>query len=270
LVSGDENMKLRMIAAMLFYMMGYGLAQAPPPDTGIGVDEKLGDTIPLDLAFKDENGRTVRLGDLVDRPTLLMLVYFRCPSVCSPFLNGVVDVMDKLDLKAGKDYNALVISFDDRETPDLALQKKTNYLKLFRNPIDPNGMRFLTGDTAAVQAITGAVGFRYKRQGEDFLHPVTLMAISPKGEITRYLYGIRFNPFDVKMALNEAAAGRPGPTVNRVLLYCFSYDPEGKTYVFNILKVTGTMMIFLILCLAAWLVFTTKKNRKEKPSNVQQ
>lgn len=263
-------MKLRMIAAALMFMVVHGIAQAPPPDTGIGVDEKLGSTIPLNLAFQDENGRSVKLGDLVDRPTLLMLVYFRCPSVCSPFLNGVVDVMDKMDLQAGKDYNALVISFDDRETPDLALQKKTNYLKLFHAPIDPNGMRFLTGDTASVQAITGAVGFRYKRQGEDFLHPVVLVAVSPEGEIVRYLYGIQFNPFDVKMALNEAAAGRPGPTVNRVLLYCFSYDPEGKTYVFNILKVTGTVMVFLVLCLAAWLVLASKKSRKEKQSDVQQ
>ena len=263
-------MKLRLFAAGVLLFSIFSQAQAPPPDTGIGIDEKLGDTLPLGLAFKDENGRTVKLGELIDRPTLLMLVYYRCPSVCSPFLNGVVDVMDKMDLKAGKDYNALVISFDDRETPDLALQKKANYLKTFRNPIDGNGMRFLTGDTAGVRAITGAVGFRYKRQGEDFLHPVTLMAISPKGEIVRYLYGIQFNPFDVKMALNEAAAGRPGPTVNRVLLYCFSYDPEGKTYAFNILKVTGTVMIFFILAFGAWLVIATKKSRKEKETHVQQ
>jgi protein SCO1/2 len=262
--------KLRLIAAALLFLAVLPLAQSPPPDTGVSVDEKLGDTLPLDLAFQDEHGRTVKLGELVDRPTLLMLVYFRCPSVCSPFLNGVVDVMDKMDLQAGRDYTALVISFDDRETPDLALQKQASYLKTFRNPIDPKGMRFLTGDAASVRAITGAVGFRYKRQGEDFLHPVTLVAVSPKGEIVRYLFGIRFNPFDVKMALNEAAEGRPGPTVNRVLLYCFSYDPEGKTYVFNILKVTGTVMIFLVLCLGVWLVITTKKSRKEKETHVQQ
>lgn len=263
-------MKLRWIAAAVLFFPIFSLAQAPPPDPGVGIDEKLGDTVPLGLAFQDENGRTVRLKELVDRPTLLLLVYYRCPSVCSPFLNGVVDVLDKADMKAVRDYRAVVVSFDDRETPDLAAAKKASYLKAFRNPFPAEGMRFLTGDADSIRSLTGAVGFRYKQQGDDFLHPVAIIALSPRGEIVRYLYGIRFNPFDVKMAVTEAAEGRVGPTVNRVLLYCFSYDPEGKTYAFNILKVTGSVMIFFILAFGAWLVIATKKSRKEKETHVQQ
>jgi len=264
----------RPMTAMICLLLAATLsAQVPPPpaaDDEIGVEEHLGETIPLDLMFKDEDGRDVRLGDLVDRPTLLILVYYRCPSICNPLMNGVAEGLDRLDLVAGRDYTMLTVSFDDREGPDLAKEKKANYLKTFQRPFPPEGWRFLTGDTAAIRALTRSVGFKYKRDGEDFLHPVTMMAISPQGKIVRYLYGMTFLPFDLKMAVFEAAEGRVGPTISKVMLYCFSYDPEGKTYVFNILKVTGTLLLFLIGCFVLFLVITSKKRQKEKSRDVAQ
>jgi protein SCO1/2 len=263
----------RQLAAMLLIIMALPvLAQSPPPpsDEEIGVEEHLGETIPLDLIFKDEDGRDVRLGDLADKPVLLILVYYRCPSICNPLMSGVAEGLDRLDLVAGRDYTMITVSFDDREGPELAKEKKANYLKTFSRPFPPEGWRFLTGDTAAIRSLTGAVGFKYKRDGDDFLHPVTLVAISPQGKIVRYLYGMTFLPFDLKMAVFEAAEGRVGATISKVMLYCFSYDPEGKTYVFNILKVTGTLVLALIACFLLFLVITSKKRKKEKASDVAQ
>ena len=271
-------MKQPVAIGIFFLLAGYCCAQAVPadqpaqPDPQVGIDEQLGKTIPLDLTFKDESGTDVQLKKLIDRPTLLLLVYYRCPGVCSPFLNGVVEVLDKVDLTPGRDYRVVIVSFNPEETPDLALEKKRNYLKMFHRPFPEDGIRFLTGSAAGIRGLTSAVGFLYKPQGEDFLHPVVMIALSPDGKIVRYLYGINFLPFDVQMALREAAAGRVGPSIDRVLLYCFSYDPEGRTYVFNLLKVTGTLMIFFLALFITWLVITTKRSRrlKENEAHVQQ
>jgi protein SCO1/2 len=271
-------MKRWITLIFLSLLPGFLWAQSPPADpsaqtgTSVGIDEKLGQTIPLDLVFNDESGRPVKLKQLVDRPTLLLLVYFRCPGVCSPFLNGAVEVLDKLDLKADVDYRTLVVSFNPAETPDLAAEKKRNYLKSFHPPIPETGMRFLTGSPASIRALTAAVGFRYKPQGDDFLHPVAMIVLSPEGKIVRYLYGIDFLPFDVKMAIHEASIGRVGPSIDRVLLYCFSYDPDGRKYVFNLLKVTGTLMVFFLACFVTWLAITTRRSRrqKEKEAHVEQ
>lgn len=229
----------------------------------IAIDEHLGQTIPLETLFRDDSGQPVKLGQLIDKPTLLTLVYFRCPSVCSPLLNGVVDVLDKLDLKPGRDYQVLTISFNPQDTPELAREKKANYLKAFQNPFPAEAWHFLTGDPASIRAITGAMGYQYKRQGDDFLHPVAVMMLSPHGKIIRYLYGMSFLPFDMKLAFLEASQGRVGASSSKILLYCFSYDPEGKTYVFNILKVTGTLVLLILGIFGLILLIAGKRRRKE-------
>ena len=262
-------MRATLVSMLLAVLMLAAPAQLIGPGEEIGVDEHLGDTLPLDLKFRDENGQEVALRQLIDRPTLLTLVYFRCPSICSPFLNGVADVVGKLDLKPGQDYKVLTISFDDREGADLARAKKETYLKTFRTPYPPEGWRFLTGDRTSIDKVCRAVGYRFKLDGEDYLHPVTMMAISPDGKIVRYLYGMSFLPFDVKLALLEAAEGRVGATMNKVLTFCFSYDPAGKQYVFNFLKVSGTLLLFGLACFVVYLVITSRKSRKEKEPHVQ-
>ena len=188
-----------------------------------GVAEKLGDYIPLDLKFADENGDSVQLSQIFNKPTILSLVYYRCPGICSPLLSGIVDVVEKIDNIPGEDFEILTVSFDETDNPALGLQKKKNYMAAFNKKFPAEHWKFLTGDKASIAKLTDAVGFKFKKQGRDFVHPGLITILGKDGKISRYLFGISFLPFDVKMALLEASQGRTGPTINRVLVYCFSY-----------------------------------------------
>ena len=162
-------------------------------DIEIGVVEKLDQYIPLDPVLVDENGDTVIIGDLLDKPTILNFVYYRCPGICSPLMDGLADAMDGNDLVLGKDYQALTISFDPREGTDLAIKKKNNYLNLMKKKEEArDGWRFFTSDSASIARLTEATGFRYKSTGNDFIHSATLIILDPEGKITRYMNGIYF------------------------------------------------------------------------------
>ncbi|HHM24025.1 MAG TPA: SCO family protein [Bacteroidetes bacterium] len=252
-----------IFASLLLFSVPLLTAQKIVGTPEVGVEERLGEDVPGSLQFLDEQGNPVRLDTLITKPTILSLVYYSCPGICTPLLSGIVDVLEKLDMQPGKDYEVVTISFDERDTPKLSRQKKNNYLKAFRKPFPPDAWHWLTGDSASIRAITQAVGFHYKRQGNDFVHPGLIIILSPDRKIVRYLYGITFLPFDVKMALTEASEGRVGPTISKVLLYCFSYDPEGKKYAFNFLKVTGTLVILLALLFAAYLVIGNRLRSKK-------
>lgn len=243
----------------LVFLTSFTLSGAVP----VGFEEQLGKTIPLNLTFQDSSGKTYALKELLVKPTILTLVYYRCPGICSPLLSGVAEVVSQVDMTAGKDFQILTISFDPTETPELAKQKKENYLKALGKPISPDAWHFMVGSPEVITALMQAVGFHYKRQGKDFVHPGGIIILSPEGKVTRYLLGIDFLPFDLKMAILEAQKGKPGPTISKVLLYCFSYDPEGRGYVFNILKVTGSVTLFFAGIFILWLVITTKRHRKE-------
>lgn len=231
-------------------------------DSPVGVDEKLGETIPLDLTFMDEYGKPVSLRSLINKPTLLTLVYYRCPGICSPLLNGVTSVVDKLDLQPGKDYNLVTISFNPKEDYLLASEKKNNYLAGLKKQIPQDGWRFLTGDSATIAKITDAVGFRYQRNGEDFVHGAVVTTLSPKGQIARYLYGTDFLPLDVKLALTEASEGRTGPTINKLLKLCYSYDPDARKYVLNVTRIAGGGILLVIVGFVLMLTLKKKKNNK--------
>jgi protein SCO1/2 len=225
----------------------------------IGIFEKLGEYAPLDLTFRDENGDSVMLNNIVDKPTVFSLVYFNCPGICSPLLSGKVDVLDRLDMKPGIDYEVVTISFDPTDNPTLARDKKKNYFAAFRKgPFPEEHWRWLTGDSLTIKKFTDAVGFKYKRVDKDFIHAGALIVLSKEGRISRYLRGILFQRFDLKMAITEASEGRMGPTVSKVLLYCFSYDPEGKRYAFNILKVSGTVFLFFLVVFIGFLTIKRK------------
>ena len=230
---------------------------------GIGVDEKLGQRVPVELTFQAEDGQPVTLQSLLGKTTLLTLVYYECPGICTPLLNNLTDTLDRVDLRPGVDYQVITISFDERDTPVLAAKKRANYLKQFHKEFPPTAWRFLTGNQAAIDKITDAVGFRYQRSGKDFNHPGVVTVLSADGKVMRYLPGISFSPFDIKMAVIEASRGQPMPTINRVLAVCFAYDPEGRQYVFATLKVAGSVMVVLVGLFAAWLVISTRRYRKE-------
>ena len=225
----------------------------------IGIEEQLGGYVPLDLTFVDSDGREVSLKELIDRPTIVSFVYYSCTDVCPLLLSGVAEVLGKLDAVPGEEYRALAVSFDELDTPADAAKKKRDYLKAIEKPYPPEAWRFLTGDRANIKKFTDAAGFRFQRKEDVFHHSVTLVILSGEGKIIRYLYGKTFLPFDLKMALAEASEGRPGPTITKFLQYCFTYDPKGKRYVFNILKVFGTAMLVFLGGLFIFLTRTGKR-----------
>ena len=234
--------------------------EATPGKADIALDEKLGAVIPADIVLSDENGRPVNLRDLVDRPTIVAPVYLHCAHVCSRLLTGLAEALGKADLlRPGRDYRVVALSFDEREGPAVAREKKPNYITAIGKPFPADAWPFLTGDSANIRKFTDAVGFRFQRDGEDFSHPVTLIVLAPGGKVVRYLEGVTFLPFQLTMAVNEAAAGKVGTPTGRVLSYCFSYDPTSKSYVFNILKVVGTVVILTLLSFFIYLMVTGKR-----------
>jgi len=236
-----------------------GLAQST--DTEVGVDEHLGEYIPLDVTVTAANGDQFTLGEFIDRPTVLILAYYRCPDICTPLMRGMVDVLQRIDLVPGEDFKVITVGFDARETVMDALHSHDHMMGMFRTELPSDTWRFTLTDSASIVRLTDAVGFRYVRRGEDFDHPALLTMVSENGMIARYLYGLTFLPFDLKLAVSEAAQGRVGATLNRILLYCFSYDPEGQTYVFNILKVTGTLIMFFAVLFVLWLTLSGRRRR---------
>lgn len=256
--------KIKLILKILILLILFAHkshADEPPQEKQIGFDEKLGETIPLGLSFLDEYGQSVKLKDLFGKPTLFMLVYYRCTGLCSPLMNGVADVVDKLDLQPGKDYNIVTISFDPKETYLMSIEKKKNYFDEMKKKIPDNSWHFLTGDSTSIAKITDAVGFRYIKQGNDYIHSTAVISVSPDGKICRYLYGTDFNPFDVKLALIEASEGKSGPSIAKIIKLCFSYDPSAKRYVLNITRIAGGGIILILIVLA---VILTRKGRKRK------
>jgi protein SCO1/2 len=252
-------MKPVLFTLIIAFSIGSSLAQTSP-DLEIGIVEKLDEYVPLDAMIVNEKGDTVILGDILDKPTVLNFVYFRCPGICSPLMDGLADVIDATDLVLGEDYQAVTISFDHRERTFLATRKKNNYLNLMEKKEEAQaGWQFFTSDSANIMKLTEAAGFRFKPTGNDFIHAATLIIVDPEGKITRYMNGIYFLPFELKMSIIDAAEGKSGPTINRVLQYCYSYDPEGQKYVLNITKVTGTLIIFIGLVLFITLILFRRR-----------
>ncbi len=229
----------------------------------IALEEKLGQYLPADAEFSDENGRRVMLGNLIDKPTIIAPVYLGCMHECPMLLSGLAQVLGKIELaKPGKDYQVITLSFDENDTPAIARDKKVNYIKAVGRPFPEDAWKFLTGDKANIRKFTDSIGFKFQRDSEhDFSHPVTLVVVSRDGKIVRYLEGFSFLPFEVTMALTEAAEGRVGSPARSALMYCFSYDPLKKSYVFNVLKVTGTVMALFVASFFAYLMISTKKKR---------
>ncbi len=231
----------------------------------IGVDEKLGQFIPPDAAFLDENGRPVNLRSLADKPTIIAPVYLGCMHVCPMLLNGLADVLGKMELlKPGRDFQVVTLSFDSNDTPAVARDKKRNYSKAIGKPFPEGEWKFLTGSEQDIKKFTDSIGFKFQRDGaHDFSHPVVLVVVAPGGKIVRYIEGVSFLPFEVTMALTEASENRVGTPARKALMYCFSYDPLRKSYVFNVLKVVGTVMIVFIASFLVYLIITTR--RKDPP-----
>ena len=253
-----KNFSFFLLITLFSSLFSSALAQEE-----LGIYEHLDEYISDDLVFTDELYNKINLKEAIDKPTVICLVYYECPGICSPLLNGLAEVADRSDLELGTDYQIFTISFNPVETPPLARKKKKTYGKLVSHGDIENGWKFFTSDSATINQLLDEVGFKVKKEGKEFIHPASLIMLSPEGKITRYLYGSTyFLPFDLKMAVVEAAQGKSGPTINKMLNYCFSYDAEGKKYVFNMTKVSGT--IILVLALILLLSLMAKGNKKRK------
>jgi protein SCO1/2 len=267
----NKNLKIHLLLIWLLagvFTRGNGQAVINPAanvdDVEIGVVEHLDEFLPDSISLINENGEQVWLSDVIDKPTVLNFVYYRCPGICSPLMEAVAGVMNKSDLVLGEDYQVLTISFDPRETIDLGIRKKDSYLGLLseeKAAEAKNGWLFFVSDSASIARATSATGFKYKRTGNDFLHAASLIVVSPEEKITRYLNGMFFLPFEWKMAIVEASRGQSGPTLNKVLRFCFTYDPVGQAYVLNITKLGGIMIMFFATILLLYLVFKPKRVR---------
>jgi len=233
----------------------------------LGIDEKLGDKVPLDLTFIDEKSNKVTLKELMDgKPTLLTLNYFRCSGICTPQLNDMADVLSKLDLVENVDYNVVTVSFAEAETAALAAAKKKNILASMIRPFNENGWHFVIGENNSSKVLADSVGFHFKKEtlpngNVEYIHGAALIVLAPDGKITRYLNGIDQLPFDVKMSVIEAGNGTVGPTIAKTLLFCFAFDPKGKKYIFVWEKIGAIAMISIVLGFFIWLV---RSGRKEK------
>lgn len=236
----------------------------------VGIDEQLGKYFSLDSKFQNESGETILLKDLIDRPVVIAFVYYQCPSICNPLMLEIADVVNKVDLNLGTDYRIICISINDDETPAIAVSKKNNFLGMINHKVNSNAWVFLTGDSTNILKSTQSAGFYFKRNGEDFAHTSSLIFLDPHGKICRYIFpdysdsrGFGILPFDFKMALIEASDGRVGTTIARVLQYCFSYSPEGQTYVLNLTRIFGAV---IILFAGVFIFFVIKfKPKKLKP-----
>src|SRR5262245_10487205 len=196
----------------------------PPVLQDVGIDQLLNNQVPLDLEFRDENGRAVKLAEYFkDKPVVLSLVYYNCPRLCTQVLNGLLGAMKGLPMTPGKEFVNLTVSFDPREKPDLAAAKRAEYLARYNRPGSEAGWHFLTGDEAAIQALTKSVGFRYLWDPvtKQYAHASGIMILTPQGKVSRYFYGIEYAPRDLRFGVIDASAGKVGSLADQIILYCY-------------------------------------------------
>lgn len=242
---------------------------APPAESKprvlkeVGIDQRLGEQLPLDLMFRDERGETVRIGDYFkDKPVVLSLVYYECPMLCHEVLTGLTRSFEQLSFTVGKEFEVVTVSFDARETPEMAVKQKDSYLNWYDRAGASEGWHFLTGDQQAIDRLTEAVGFKYAYDEEtkQFAHASGIMVLTPGGKLARYFYGVEYQAKDMRLGLVEASENRIGSAVDQILLYCYHYDPTTGKYgpvVMNILRLAG---VATLLAMVAMFVFIRRRN----------
>ncbi|MBK9162631.1 MAG: SCO family protein [Acidobacteria bacterium] len=241
----------------------------PDPLKKVGIEQKLGEQLPLETRFKDENGNMVALGDYFKsgRPVIVTLVYYDCPMLCNQVLNGLTGSLKGISLDAGKDFDVVAISFDAKEfdKPEIAKNKKASYMKRYGRPGTEQGFHFLTGEQASIDAVTNAVGFTYEwdEASEQFAHASAIMIATPQGVLSKYFYGIDYAPRDVRLGLVESAENKVGGVTDQLLLYCFHYDPSTGKYGLAVLRLMRGAAVATLLGMAAMgFVFWRRNKRK--------
>lgn len=232
----------------------------------VKIEQHLNEQIPLDLQFKDETGRTVQLSEYFNhsKPVILSFVYFRCPMLCDQVLTAVLGGVRSVPFNVGKDFDVLTISFDPRDTPEYAAEKKQNFIERYNRPGAEKGWHFLTGDQESIRRLTDAAGFRYAydEKTNQFAHASGIMVLTPEGKLSRYFYGVDYDGRDLRLGLVEASNNKIGSYTDQLLLYCYHYDPATGKYgpvVMNIMRLGG---IVTLLCTVGLILVLRRRSSK--------
>lgn len=248
----------------------YGQIMRPPDPPDVGIEQKLGAQVPLDLTFRDESGADVTLRELIgEKPVVLSLVYYECPMLCNEIMRGELNCFNDMKYTLGEEFTAISISIDPEETSFIAAAKKKTYAGSYKDPAAFTNWRFLTGDKKAIFEVADAVGYRYAYlpSSGEFAHGSAIMVLTPKGKVARYFYGIEYPERDVRFGLMEAAEERLGSLADEVILLCYQYDPSTGTYgniIFRTLRIAGTLTVIAVITMVAMLFrFERRKARKQ-------
>ncbi len=259
-------------------------AQAVPSNTGpaaqympsvlknVGFEPRLNAHLPLDLAFRDETGRSVQLREYFNqKPVVLALVYYGCPMLCNQTEQGVVGALRMLSFNPGRDYEVVFVSFDPRESPEMAAQKKESAMEHFRRPETAPGWHFLTGQKESIDALAKGANFRYSfdQKSNLFAHAAGIMLLTPDGRISRYFYGVEYPARDVRLGLVDASAGKIGTPIDRALLFCYQYDPTTARYSASILKIIRLAGVLTILGLVSAILILRRRDLAAARTKVQ-
>jgi len=259
-----KTARLALAATLLAASVAHA-QQGPSVVSQVGFDQNLGTDVPLDLAFRDEAGRPVKLGDYFGtKPVLLTLVYYRCPMLCTLELNGLARSLKPLSMDVGREFEVVTVSIDPEETPALASEKKAGYLARYNRPGAEKGWHFLTGDRPSIDRLTRAAGFRYAYNPRTklFAHAAGLVILTPKGRIARYFYGIDYSARDLQFGLLEASAGKVGSPISRLLLLCYHYDPASGKYSLAIMSLVQVLGTATAVALAAFVIAMFRRERR--------
>jgi protein SCO1/2 len=257
------------VFAQRFTSVPYGTPAGSSPTADmlrdVGIEQHLNAQLPLDAVFRDEQGHEVKLGAYFkDRPVVVMLVYYRCPMLCTQVLNGFLKSSQAVPLQIGRDYQVVTVSFDQRETPELAAEKKNSYVRAYRRDGAADGWHFLTGDRQSIDRLTKVVGFHYQfdPKSDQFAHASGIALATPDGRLSRYFYGIEYEPDHLRLGLVESSSGRIGSLVDQVLLLCYHYDPLTGTYGLVIAGVLRTAGLLTVIVLGSFLVVMYRRERR--------
>jgi protein SCO1/2 len=272
----NKSRRLLAAAPLLLTMLafGQGMTQGilsppanvrPPGLKNVGIEQHLNEQIPPDLTFRDETGKPVRLGDYFGKkPMILNLVYYQCPMLCGEVLAGLESALRVLKFDVGKEFDVLTVSFDPRETPEMAAAKKAQFLKRYGRPSAAQGWHFLTGPQESIDALTKAAGFQYQYDSKtsQFAHATAIMVLTPDGKIAQYFYGVEYVPKDLRLGLIQASENKIGNLVDQVLLYCYHYDPETGKYGAVVMRIVRLAGLATVLTLGLFLLVMFRRGSK--------
>jgi protein SCO1/2 len=270
-LNNSKQILAASIAALVLALpaFGQGMTQGmmsppanlrPPGLKNVGIEQHLDEQIPPDLVFRDESGKSVRLGDYFGKkPAILNLVYYQCPMLCGEVLSGLESVLRVLKFDVGKEFNVVTVSFDPRETPDMARKKKAEFLKRYARPGAADGWHFLTGPQPSIDALTEAAGFQYQYDPKtgQFAHSTAIMVLTREGKIAQYYFGVEYAPKDLRLGLIQASDNKIGTLADQVLLYCYHYDPTTGKYgaiIARVLQLSGLATVLLLGVLMTVLI----------------